>query len=74
MVLGLRYFSDRVGEGAGQPVLNADIGEEFMHVQPGVSIVLGTRPPESPGTLYITTKYSLVPSPFFSFVLLDPLM
>lgn len=55
-MLGLRYFSDRVGEGAGQPVLNADIGEELMHVQPGVSIVLGSRPPESPGTLYITTK------------------
>ncbi|KAA8539818.1 hypothetical protein F0562_026510 [Nyssa sinensis] len=56
MVLGLRLFTDRVGDGAGQPLLDADNGEELMHVQPGVSIVLGNRSPESSGTLYISTK------------------
>ncbi|KAH7537899.1 hypothetical protein FEM48_Zijuj03G0141900 [Ziziphus jujuba var. spinosa] len=56
MVYGIREFNERVGEGAGEPFLDADNGEELMHVQPGVSIVLGNRPPESPGTLYISTK------------------
>lgn len=59
MVLGLRQFTERVGDGAGEPVLDADNGEEIMHVQPGVAVVLGNRAPESPGTLYISTKYSL---------------
>ncbi|XP_011076312.1 chloride conductance regulatory protein ICln isoform X1 [Sesamum indicum] len=56
MASGLRIVTERVGDGAGQPVLDPDNGEELMHVQPGVSIVLGNRPPESPGTLYISTK------------------
>ncbi|KAM7491728.1 hypothetical protein LguiA_034649 [Lonicera macranthoides] len=56
MVLGIRTFTERVGDGAGEPVLDSDNGEELMHVQQGVSIVLANRPPESPGTLYITTK------------------
>lgn len=56
MVVGLRQFTGRVGDGAGVPLLDADNGEELMHVQPGVSVVLGNRPPESPGTLYISTK------------------
>ncbi|XP_010909011.1 chloride conductance regulatory protein ICln [Elaeis guineensis] len=56
MVLGLQQFVERVGDGSGQPRLDADAGEELMHVQPGVAIVLGGRPPESPGTLYISTK------------------
>uniref|UniRef100_A0A5B7A7C9 Putative chloride conductance regulatory protein ICln n=1 Tax=Davidia involucrata TaxID=16924 RepID=A0A5B7A7C9_DAVIN len=56
MVLGLRLFTERVGDAAGEPLLDADNGEELMHVQTGVSIVLGSRPPESPGTLYISTK------------------
>ncbi|KAL0304154.1 UNVERIFIED_CONTAM: Chloride conductance regulatory protein ICln [Sesamum radiatum] len=56
MATGLRLVTQRVGDGAGQPVLDADNGEELMHVQPGVSIVLWNRPPESPGTLYISTK------------------
>ncbi|KAJ0042346.1 hypothetical protein Pint_17270 [Pistacia integerrima] len=60
MVLGLRQFSQRTGDGAGQPILDTDNGEELMHVQPSVSIVLGNRPPDSPGTLYITSKYSLM--------------
>ncbi|KAB1208187.1 Chloride conductance regulatory protein ICln [Morella rubra] len=56
MVLGLRQFTERVGDGAGEPVLDADNGEEIMHLQPGVAVVLGNRAPESPGTLYISTK------------------
>ncbi|KAJ7949620.1 chloride conductance regulatory protein ICln [Quillaja saponaria] len=56
MVLGLRNFTERVGNAAGEPVLDAANGEELMHVQPGVSIVLGNRPRESAGTLYISTK------------------
>ena len=59
MVLGLREFTERVGEGAGEPVLDAGNGEEFKHVLPGVAIVLGNLAPVSPGTLYISTKYSL---------------
>ncbi|KDP22395.1 hypothetical protein JCGZ_26226 [Jatropha curcas] len=56
MVLGLRQFTDRRGDGAGEPVLDTDNGEELMHVQPGVAIVIGNRSPESHGTLYISTK------------------
>ncbi|XP_059449477.1 chloride conductance regulatory protein ICln [Corylus avellana] len=56
MVLGLRQFTDRVGDGAGEPFLDADNGEELMHEQPGVAVVLGNRAPDSPGTLYISTK------------------
>lgn len=56
MVLGLRQFTDRSGDGAGEPVLNTENEEEIMHVQHSVSIVIGNRSPESPGTLYISTK------------------
>ncbi|KAF8379301.1 hypothetical protein HHK36_028734 [Tetracentron sinense] len=56
MALGLRQFTERVGDGAGKPVLDAENDEELMHVQPGVAIVLDNRTPESPGTLYISTK------------------
>lgn len=52
-------MTERSGDGAGQPVLDTGNGEELMHVQPEVSIVLGNRPPESPGTLYISTKQVL---------------
>jgi len=55
-VLGLRQFTERVGDGAGVPFLDADNGEELMHELPGVAVVLGNRAPESPGTLYISTK------------------
>ncbi|GER48019.1 nucleotide-sensitive chloride conductance regulator family protein [Striga asiatica] len=56
MATGLRLVTER--DGAGRPVLDVGNGEELMHVLQGVSIVLGDghRPPESPGTLYITTK------------------
>lgn len=57
MVAGLRFFTERSDDTAtGAPVLDSDNGEELMHVQPAVAIVLGNRPPESPGTLYISTK------------------
>uniref|UniRef100_A0A2P2J837 Chloride conductance regulatory protein ICln n=1 Tax=Rhizophora mucronata TaxID=61149 RepID=A0A2P2J837_RHIMU len=56
MVLGLRQFTERRGDGAGEPVLDTANGEELMYVQPGVAIVISSRPPESPGTLYISTK------------------
>lgn len=57
MVTGLRVFTERSNDGAaGAPILDTDNGEELMHVQPSVSIVLGNRTPESPGTLYISTK------------------
>ncbi|KAF9617808.1 hypothetical protein IFM89_038990 [Coptis chinensis] len=57
MVLGLRNFSQRTGDGVGLPVLDTANGEELMHVQSNVSIVLGNNPaPDSPGTLYISTK------------------
>ncbi|KAI3938919.1 hypothetical protein MKW92_035981 [Papaver armeniacum] len=54
--LGIRNFTDRIGDGAGEPLLDVENGEELMHIQPLVAIVLANRPPESPGTLYITTK------------------
>lgn len=56
MVLGLQYFSERVGDGNGQPVLDSAGGEALVHVQPNVAIALGRCPPESPGTLFISTK------------------
>ncbi|KAL6131892.1 hypothetical protein ACLB2K_070265 [Fragaria x ananassa] len=57
MSQGIREFTAIVErDGVHQPVLDAQNGEELMHVQPGVSIVLGSHPPESPGTLYISTK------------------
>ncbi|KAM1512931.1 hypothetical protein ACFX11_024875 [Malus domestica] len=57
MVAGLKEFTARFERnGVYEPVLDAENGEELMHVQPGVSIVLSNRPPKSPGTLYISTK------------------
>ncbi|XVF53973.1 hypothetical protein PTKIN_Ptkin05aG0143600 [Pterospermum kingtungense] len=58
MVVGLRQFTERSSSsnGGGELVLDTDNGEELVHVQPSVSIALGNRAPESPGTLYITTK------------------
>ncbi|XP_040865167.1 chloride conductance regulatory protein ICln isoform X1 [Glycine max] len=51
MVLGVREISC-----SGEPVLDSDNGEELMQVQPGIDIVLGDLPRQSPGTLYITNK------------------
>ncbi|XP_065871051.1 chloride conductance regulatory protein ICln [Euphorbia lathyris] len=56
MVLGLRQFSQRIGEGAGEPVLDTFNGEELMHVEANVAIAIGNHSPDSPGTLYISTK------------------
>ncbi|XP_068635519.1 chloride conductance regulatory protein ICln-like [Aristolochia californica] len=58
MGLGLRHFTDRIqeGESAGHPLLDTENGEELLHVQPAVAIVLGNLPPESPGTLFISSK------------------
>ncbi|KAF7147535.1 hypothetical protein RHSIM_Rhsim03G0170700 [Rhododendron simsii] len=46
MAVGLRLFTERAGDGAGVPVLDSNAGEELIHVQPGVSVVLANRPPE----------------------------
>ena len=56
MAPGLRQFTERRADGDGHPVLDTDVGEELMLVRPEVSIVIGNRSPESPGTLYISTK------------------
>ncbi|GFZ15224.1 nucleotide-sensitive chloride conductance regulator (ICln) family protein [Actinidia rufa] len=56
MAVGLRLVTERVGAGAGVPVLDSGNGEELIHVQPGVSIILANRPPDSPGTLYVSSK------------------
>ncbi|XP_057740755.1 chloride conductance regulatory protein ICln-like isoform X1 [Arachis stenosperma] len=54
MGLGLRNFTERNNN--GQPVLDTENGEELMHMQRGVDLVLANLPPISSGTLYITTK------------------
>ncbi|XP_078152101.1 nucleotide-sensitive chloride conductance regulator (ICln) family protein [Carex rostrata] len=54
MVLGIQPFSDRTDDGG--PRLNAGAEEEVMRVERGAAIALGRRQPESPGTLYVTTK------------------
>ncbi|KAG7535173.1 ICln/Lot5 [Arabidopsis thaliana x Arabidopsis arenosa] len=56
MVVGLREFTLRTGDGSGKPVLDESNGEELMHVQTSVAVALGNRPVESPGTLYITSR------------------
>uniref|UniRef100_A0A6M2ECE4 Chloride conductance regulatory protein ICln n=1 Tax=Populus davidiana TaxID=266767 RepID=A0A6M2ECE4_9ROSI len=56
MAPGLRQFTERRGDGAGQPVFDTENGEELMLVCREVSIVIGNGSPESPGTLYISTK------------------
>ncbi|KAG4139713.1 hypothetical protein ERO13_D07G210500v2 [Gossypium hirsutum] len=56
MAVGLRHFTARAGNGSGEPILDTDNGEELVHVQPSVSVAVGDRAPESPGTLYITTR------------------
>ncbi|XP_057546568.1 chloride conductance regulatory protein ICln [Amaranthus tricolor] len=53
---GLRIFTERTNDTENQPILDTENGEILMHTQPFVSIVLGNRSPESPGTLYITSK------------------
>ncbi|KAG6525453.1 hypothetical protein ZIOFF_015409 [Zingiber officinale] len=57
MGLGMLYFDGRVVDDDGRPLLESDDDEELMHVEPGVAIALGSRPMESPGTLYVTSRY-----------------
>ncbi|KAG6493301.1 hypothetical protein ZIOFF_048280 [Zingiber officinale] len=57
MGLGLLHFDGRVVDDDGRPLLESDDGEELMHVEPGITIALGSRPMESPGTLYVTSRY-----------------
>ncbi|KAK1273501.1 Chloride conductance regulatory protein ICln [Acorus gramineus] len=57
MALGLRNVGEDERNGDGNPILDADDGEELMHVQPGVSVALGNRAADSSsGTLFISTK------------------
>ncbi|CAN8264677.1 unnamed protein product [Cochlearia groenlandica] len=57
MVVGLREFTLRATDGSGKPILDESNGEELMHVQPSVAVVLGNRSAaESSGTLYITSR------------------
>ncbi|KAG6495065.1 chloride conductance regulatory protein ICln-like [Zingiber officinale] len=56
MGLGLLHFDGRVVDDDGRPLLESDDGEELMHVEPGVAVALGSRPMESPGTLYVTSR------------------
>jgi hypothetical protein len=56
MVLGVQPFADRTDDGG--PRLDDGAEEEVMRVERGVAIALGRRPPESSGTLYITTRYN----------------
>eukprot|EP00249_Psilotum_nudum_P013674 c24453_g1_i1 orf=537-1196(-) len=51
---GLIAVSERNANGL--PFIHSSAGEELVHSQPDVSIVLGDSPPHQPGTLYITTK------------------
>ncbi|XP_017244513.1 chloride conductance regulatory protein ICln [Daucus carota subsp. sativus] len=54
MAGGLRLFTERTGEGAGEPVFSHD--EELIHLQPSVAIALGNHSLEAPGTLYMTSR------------------
>ncbi|KAG6529369.1 hypothetical protein ZIOFF_011567 [Zingiber officinale] len=56
MGLGLLHFDGHVVDNDGRPLLESDDGEELMHVEPGVTVALGSRPMESPGTLYVTSR------------------
>ncbi|KAK1262546.1 Chloride conductance regulatory protein ICln [Acorus gramineus] len=56
MALGLTNISEDDRNSDGHPRLDAENGEELMHVQPGVSIALGNRAPEPSGTLFISTE------------------
>jgi chloride channel, nucleotide-sensitive, 1A len=51
---GLRLFTDFASDGA--PRLDAASGEELVRVDRAASVVLGSRAPEAPGTLFVTTR------------------
>ncbi|KAG2538608.1 chloride conductance regulatory protein ICln-like [Panicum virgatum] len=54
MVLGLYLFADIAADGA--PRLDAAAGEELVRVQRASALALGSRAPEPPGTLFLTTR------------------
>nr|AAM01023.1 Unknown protein [Oryza sativa Japonica Group] len=54
MVLGLYAFADIAADGA--PHLNSAAGEELVRVERAAAVALGSRAPEPPGTLFITTR------------------
>ncbi|XP_022958470.1 chloride conductance regulatory protein ICln [Cucurbita moschata] len=56
MGIGLRAFTERTGDGLGLPVFDASQGEVLMHTVPAVAIVFDNRPPEFPGTLYVSSS------------------
>jgi len=57
MAPGLQLFSDIADDGT--PRLDAASGEELVRVDRAVTVALGPRSPESPGTLFVTTRYEL---------------
>ncbi|KAL0541992.1 hypothetical protein IC582_022077 [Cucumis melo] len=56
MTMGLRLYTERTGNGLGLPSFDVDQGEVLMHVLPAVGIVFDNRPPEFPGTLYVSSR------------------
>ncbi|GJN08469.1 hypothetical protein PR202_ga26391 [Eleusine coracana subsp. coracana] len=54
MAPGLRLFTNIAADGA--PVLDAASGEELVRVDRAASVALGSRAPEPPGTLFVTTS------------------
>jgi chloride channel, nucleotide-sensitive, 1A len=58
MVLGIHPFADRTDD--DRPRLDSE--EEVMRVESDAAVALGRRPPESLGTLYVTTKYDIYTS------------
>ncbi|XP_042425768.1 chloride conductance regulatory protein ICln-like [Zingiber officinale] len=56
MGLGLLHFDGCIVDDDGRPLLESDDGEELTHVEPGVAVALGSRPMESPGTLYVSSR------------------
>jgi chloride channel, nucleotide-sensitive, 1A len=55
MAPGLQRFTDIADDGT--PQLDAASGEELVRVDRTVAVALGPRSPESPGTLFVTTRY-----------------
>ncbi|XP_066388379.1 chloride conductance regulatory protein ICln-like [Miscanthus floridulus] len=54
MAPGLQLFSDIADDGT--PRLDAASGEELVRMDRAVAVALGPRSPESPGTLFVTTR------------------
>ncbi|KAM3314483.1 hypothetical protein ACQJBY_033362 [Aegilops geniculata] len=54
MAPGLKRFTDIAGDGT--PRLDDAAGEELVCVERAASVALGSRAPEPPGTLFITTR------------------